>query len=59
MTALPALQLVDASDGVAVEAILSIKEPTRIRIEGADHRCLRQHPLEPCGLAAALPTSPA
>ncbi len=30
-----ALQLVDASDGVSVEAILSIKEPTRIRIEGA------------------------
>lgn len=30
-----ALQLVEARDGVAVEAILSIKEPTRIRIEGA------------------------
>jgi conjugal transfer pilus assembly protein TraK len=30
-----ALQVVEASDGVAVEAILSIKEPTRIRIEGA------------------------
>ena len=30
-----ALQLVEASDGVSVEAILSIKEPTRIRIEGA------------------------
>ena len=30
-----ALQIVDARDGVAVEAILSIKEPTRIRIEGA------------------------
>ncbi len=30
-----ALQLVDAKDGVAVEAIVSIKEPTRIRIEGA------------------------
>lgn len=29
-----ALQIVDARDGVAVEAILSIKEPTRIRIEG-------------------------
>lgn len=30
-----ALQLVDVRDGVAVEAIVSIKEPTRIRIEGA------------------------
>lgn len=30
-----ALQIVDARDGVAVQAILSIKEPTRIRIEGA------------------------
>ncbi|MBS0402140.1 MAG: type-F conjugative transfer system secretin TraK [Proteobacteria bacterium] len=39
VTALPmqalALQVLDARDGVAVEAILSIKEPTRIRIEGA------------------------
>ena len=30
-----ALQVVEASDGVAVEAIVSLKEPTRIRIEGA------------------------
>ena len=30
-----ALQLVEASDGVSVEAILSIREPTRIRIENA------------------------
>jgi conjugal transfer pilus assembly protein TraK len=30
-----ALQLVEASDGVTVEAILSVKEPTRIRIDGA------------------------
>jgi len=30
-----ALQVIDGRDGVAVEAILSIKEPTRIRIEGA------------------------
>ena len=30
-----ALQLVEASDGVTVEAVLSIKEPTRIRIDGA------------------------
>lgn len=30
-----ALQLVEASDGVSAEAILSIKEATRIRIDGA------------------------
>ncbi|WP_418319602.1 type-F conjugative transfer system secretin TraK [Piscinibacter sakaiensis] len=30
-----ALQTIEARDGVAVEAILSIKEPTRIRIEGS------------------------
>ena len=30
-----ALQTIDARDGVAVDAILSIKEPTRIRIEGS------------------------
>jgi conjugal transfer pilus assembly protein TraK len=30
-----ALQLLDANDGVAVEAIVSLKEPTRIRIDGA------------------------
>lgn len=30
-----ALQVLEARDGVAIEAILSIKEPTRIRIEGA------------------------
>lgn len=30
-----ALQLLTTSDGVAVEGIISIKEPTRIRIEGA------------------------
>ena len=30
-----ALQTIDARDGVTVEAVLSIKEPTRIRIEGA------------------------
>jgi len=29
-----ALQVIDASDGASVEAILSIQEPTRIRIEG-------------------------
>lgn len=30
-----ALQVLDASDGVSVEGVISIKEPTRIRIEGA------------------------
>ncbi|HEX7650841.1 MAG TPA: type-F conjugative transfer system secretin TraK [Noviherbaspirillum sp.] len=30
-----ALQLVDARDGVAVEAVIALKEPTRIRIENA------------------------
>jgi conjugal transfer pilus assembly protein TraK len=30
-----ALQVVEASDGVSVEAVLSLKEPTRIRIDGA------------------------
>lgn len=30
-----ALQVIDASDGASVEAVLSIQEPTRIRIEGA------------------------
>lgn len=30
-----AAQVLDARDGVAVEAIVSLKEPTRIRIEGA------------------------
>jgi conjugal transfer pilus assembly protein TraK len=34
-TPVHALQTLEARDGVAVEAILSIKEPTRIRIEGA------------------------
>lgn len=29
-----ALQVLDAKDGVAIEAIVSLKEPTRIRIEG-------------------------
>jgi conjugal transfer pilus assembly protein TraK len=38
LTELPAahaLQVVEASDGVSVEAVLSVKEPTRIRIDGA------------------------
>ncbi len=61
MTALPAqaLQLVEASDGAAVEAILSIREPTRIRIEGASITDVfgNIHSSQ-CGLAAALPTTP-
>jgi conjugal transfer pilus assembly protein TraK len=61
MTAPPAqaLQLVEASDGASVEAILSIREPTRIRIEGASITDVfgNIHSSQ-CGLAAALPTSP-
>ena len=61
MTAVPAqaLQLVEASDGAAVEAILSIREPTRIRIEGASITDVfgNIHSSQ-CGLAAALPTGP-
>ena len=30
-----ALQVVEVSDGVTVEAVISIKEPTRVRIDGA------------------------
>ena len=30
-----ALQVIDTRDGASIEAILSIQEPTRIRIEGA------------------------
>jgi conjugal transfer pilus assembly protein TraK len=61
LTALPAqaLQIVEASDGVSVEAILSIKEPTRIRIEGAPitdvfGNVYSSH----CAPAAALPATP-
>jgi conjugal transfer pilus assembly protein TraK len=61
MTAVPAqaLQLVEASDGVSVEAILSIKEPTRIRIEGAPITDVfgNIHSSQ-CGMAAALPATP-
>jgi conjugal transfer pilus assembly protein TraK len=54
-----ALQLVEASDGVSVEAILSIKEPTRIRIEHAPitdvfGNILSSH----CGPSPALPAGP-
>lgn len=61
ITVLPAqaLQLVEASDGAAVEAILSIREPTRIRIEGASITDVfgNIHSSQ-CGMAAALPASP-
>ncbi len=61
ITSLPAqaLQLVEASDGAAVEAILSIREPTRIRIEGAAITDVfgNIHSNQ-CGMAAALPASP-
>lgn len=61
LRALPAqaLQLVEASDGAAVEAILSIREPTRIRIEGASITDVfgNIHSSQ-CGMAAVLPASP-
>ena len=54
-----ALQTLEARDGVAVEAILSIKEPTRIRIEGAPITDVfgNIHSSQ-CGLASALTASP-
>lgn len=61
LTALPAqaLQIVDASDGTSVEAILSIKEPTRIRIDGAPITDVfgNIHSSH-CNPTAALPTTP-
>jgi len=61
LTAVPAhaVQIVEASDGVAVEAILSIKEPTRIRIEGAPITDVfgNIHSSH-CGSATALPATP-
>ena len=54
-----ALQLVEASDGVSVEAILSIKEPTRIRIEHAPITDVFGNILSSnCGPSPALPTNP-
>jgi len=53
-----ALQLVEASDGVSVEAILSIKEPTRIRIENAPITDVFGNILSSnCGPSPALPTN--
>lgn len=55
-----ALQLIEASDGVSVEAIVSIKEPTRIRIDGAPITDVfgNIHSSQ-CGATAALPALPA
>lgn len=52
-----ALQVVEASDGVAVEAIVSLKEPTRIRIEGTPITDVfgNIHSSH-CGGGSALPT---
>ena len=61
LTVLPAhaLQIVDASDGTSVEAILSIKEPTRIRIDGAPITDVfgNIHSSH-CNPTAALPATP-
>lgn len=61
LTPMPAhaLQIVEASDGVSVEAIVSIKEPTRIRIDGTPitdvfGNIYSSH----CGAATALPATP-
>ncbi|MDA8255279.1 MAG: type-F conjugative transfer system secretin TraK [Betaproteobacteria bacterium] len=54
-----ALQVVEASDGVSVEALLSIKEPTRIRIESAPITEVFGNILSSsCGASAALPSAP-
>ena len=58
-TSAQALQLIEASDGVSVEAILSIKEPTRIRIEGSPITDVfgNIHSSH-CSTAPALPLAP-
>ena len=54
-----ALQVIDVRDGVAVEAILSIKEPTRIRIEGAPITDVFGNiHSSSCGVASPNATSP-
>jgi len=61
LTALPAqaLQIVEASDGTSVEAILSIKEPTRIRIDGAPITDVFGNiHTSHCNPTAALPVTP-
>jgi conjugal transfer pilus assembly protein TraK len=60
--ALQAEQLIDARDGVTAEAAMSIREPTRIRIEGAPIKDVFGNIyLSDCPAAAApaLPGSPA
>ena len=54
-----ALQIVEASDGVSVEAIVSIKEPTRIRIDGTPITDVfgNIHSSH-CGAATTLPATP-
>lgn len=54
-----ALQILEASDGVSVEAIVSIKEPTRIRIDGTPITDVfgNIHSSH-CGAATALPATP-
>lgn len=59
-----ALQLIDARDGVTAEAVLSIKEPTRIRIDGAAITDVFGNiQSSNCGLgagaSASMPSSPA
>lgn len=51
-----ALQLVEARDGVSVEAMVSIKEPTRIRIDGAPitARWWRSSPASPSAATCAI-----
>jgi len=54
-----ALQVVEASDGVTVEALLSIKEPTRIRIENAPITEVFGNILSSsCGASPALAPAP-
>jgi len=54
-----ALQLIEASDGVSVEAILSVKEPTRIRVEGTPiSDVFGNIHSSHCGAAPAAPSIP-
>ncbi|HRO57548.1 MAG TPA: type-F conjugative transfer system secretin TraK [Burkholderiaceae bacterium] len=54
-----ALQTLEARDGVAVEAIMSIKEPTRIRIDGAPiTHVFGNIYSSSCGAAAPTATAP-
>lgn len=58
-TSARALQLIEARDGVTVEAVVSIKEPTRIRIENAKITDVFGNLYSSnCGLPAAAPPGP-